>query len=319
MGRSLLTLLQSPNKDTERWNASYSQIARGDGVQGLSMRVDQWRITRWTLVDAVDGRPQFNLPDHGVELYAHTGDTEMDYDAYENANLATVAAYNATMQELLSLLESTWDNGKLPPATPHPSPSPSPFPPHPQSPRYQLQAVVAPGAASLAAASCLSVAGAASDAVQIAACSSGGINTEWVTQEFADTTSNTSKQTMLATKSSQTASLGAGGMCLNIYGGVDHGCSDGARVHLNTCSGYHAGNAIAFVALEGAASPMLPHCVFALCHTTCDHCSPTFPRTLPFTVSSRWCLFHVFRDVLCLAFALPSGSEGAAAKPQLGE
>ena len=53
-----------------------------------------------------------------VELYAHDGDTEMDYDAFENVNLATNASYDHTVKELLALLEATWDNGVLPPADP---------------------------------------------------------------------------------------------------------------------------------------------------------------------------------------------------------
>ena len=108
---------------------------------GYTMRTDKWRITRWGIYNAKTGRPDFNTPPIGVELYDHSNDTEGDFDAFENVDLANnpeyaaffkltiliefieksyiftlddVPRYNTTKESLLKLLELTWDNGKLP-------------------------------------------------------------------------------------------------------------------------------------------------------------------------------------------------------------
>lgn len=147
MGRSMLHLVDAPaswsatargggypNSGGSAFNASYSQILRNDGIMGYTMRTDRWRVTRWGKFSALTGRPDFESPPLGVELYDHAKDTEADFDAFENVNLATAPGYTATVAELLLALETTWDNGKLPPAgpppqPPSPSPSPSPAPP----------------------------------------------------------------------------------------------------------------------------------------------------------------------------------------------
>ena len=74
-------------------------------------------------------RPNFELPPLGVELYDHANDTEADFDAYENVDLATAPEHNATLRGLLRLLITTWDNGKLPPIG-QCGRTPAPRPPH---------------------------------------------------------------------------------------------------------------------------------------------------------------------------------------------
>ena len=83
MGKSLVPLLADPT-NAHGFNASYSQIDRGHSM-GLTMRVDKWRITRWGRFDRSAGRPQFGEPPESVELFAHDGDTELDFDAFECA------------------------------------------------------------------------------------------------------------------------------------------------------------------------------------------------------------------------------------------
>ena len=60
---------------------------------GFSMRTDRWRVTRWGPYSALTGRPAFELPPTGVELYDHANDTMADFDAYENVDLASDPQY----------------------------------------------------------------------------------------------------------------------------------------------------------------------------------------------------------------------------------
>ena len=63
---------------------------------GLSVRTDKLRFTRWAKFDTVAGRPEFPAPfdpsntEVQYELYDHTGDTEADFDAFENVNLGKI-------------------------------------------------------------------------------------------------------------------------------------------------------------------------------------------------------------------------------------
>ena len=98
MGRSMVPLVGAPTDTATTtdavtgtatsWNASYSQIDRGS-IMGFSMRTDRWRVTRWGPYSALTGRPDFDLPPTGVELYDHANDTMADFDAYENVDLAS--------------------------------------------------------------------------------------------------------------------------------------------------------------------------------------------------------------------------------------
>lgn len=111
-GRSLLPLIHEPvaNRTLEAFNASFTQFWR-DGVMGLSVRTDAWRFTRWGPFNRTSGRPIFDGADGKVfyELYDHRGDSEDDFDAFENVNLATDKAHQQTVHEMKQLLERVWD------------------------------------------------------------------------------------------------------------------------------------------------------------------------------------------------------------------
>ena len=224
MGLSMLPLLEGGEGEAAAWNASYSQILRGK-VMGYSMRTDRWRVTRWGGYDPKTGRPDFVSAPVGVELYDHLNDTESDFDAFENRNLATNPAYKDTLNELIQALETTWDNGVLP--------SPSPSPPVPPGPRFQL--VTDNGGVCLVAGAHDPKTGnkdltSDSDAVSTQACAHVvDSSSEWVA--------------MAATgRTPQIASVGHPGYCLNVYGGLPAGCHSGVKIHLNECGSQHVGN-----------------------------------------------------------------------------
>jgi hypothetical protein len=72
------------------------QFNRPGNIMGLSLRTDKLRFTRWAKFDTVAGRPYFPAPfdpsntEVQYELYDHTGDTEADFDAFENFNLGKI-------------------------------------------------------------------------------------------------------------------------------------------------------------------------------------------------------------------------------------
>jgi hypothetical protein len=53
-------------------------------VMGLSVRVPDWRYTAWMYWNGTLLVPDFGREPAGVELYAHTGDMENDFDMFEN-------------------------------------------------------------------------------------------------------------------------------------------------------------------------------------------------------------------------------------------
>ena len=46
----------------------------------------------------------------GEELYSHTNDTGVDFDAFENINLAHSSQYVSVREELLALLRQRFDS-----------------------------------------------------------------------------------------------------------------------------------------------------------------------------------------------------------------
>ena len=91
---------------------------------GFSMRTNLYRLTRWAQFDRLSGRPvnwkPFNASDTGVkyELYDHSGDTEVDFDAFENVNLATDPGHLNLLKAMDALLMENWDGGHLNPVLP---------------------------------------------------------------------------------------------------------------------------------------------------------------------------------------------------------
>jgi len=109
-GKSLVPLLMNPD-DIEDFNVSYSQFYRPGNVMGISMRTDTYRFTRWGQFNYTKGQPDFTHGAVEYELYDHTNDTEADFNAFENDNLA-VSNTQRTM-ELDGLIKQSWDSGHL--------------------------------------------------------------------------------------------------------------------------------------------------------------------------------------------------------------
>lgn len=83
-GKSLLPLLQKPNAPWDR--PAYTQVARGAGKMGRSVRTERWRYTQW------DGGAA------GTELYDH------QRDGREITNLAGKKQYAAVERQMARLL-----------------------------------------------------------------------------------------------------------------------------------------------------------------------------------------------------------------------
>ena len=49
----------------------------------------------------------------GVELYAHTGDTEADFDLFENENVAADSENKAVLVSLHAMAEKQWGKGDM--------------------------------------------------------------------------------------------------------------------------------------------------------------------------------------------------------------
>eukprot|EP01048_Picozoa_sp_COSAG05_P006985 COSAG05_NODE_476_length_9460_cov_8.847025_9_plen_64_part_00 len=50
----------------------------------------------------------FSMPPAAVELYDHAGDTEADFDAFENENVAGVSGNAGVLAEHLALAKKQW-------------------------------------------------------------------------------------------------------------------------------------------------------------------------------------------------------------------
>eukprot|EP01060_Flectonema_neradi_P015911 TRINITY_DN22544_c0_g1_i1.p1 TRINITY_DN22544_c0_g1~~TRINITY_DN22544_c0_g1_i1.p1 ORF type:complete len:531 (+),score=97.02 TRINITY_DN22544_c0_g1_i1:56-1648(+) len=106
-GKSLMPLINDPTL-TDFSNASFSQIDRTSRM-GISMRTMDYRVVEWVAFNRTTGRPIFNDTD-AVELYDHRGDNEIDYDAFENTNLAADPKYEQLTIQMRDLLRSNWKN-----------------------------------------------------------------------------------------------------------------------------------------------------------------------------------------------------------------
>eukprot|EP00040_Diaphanoeca_grandis_P028557 m.165590 g.165590 ORF g.165590 m.165590 type:complete len:742 (-) comp31389_c0_seq4:22-2247(-) len=218
-GKSLLPLIRAPD-DISTFNVSYSQFFRPGNVMGLSMRTDKFRFTRWGQFDYTYGRPDFVHGNVDYELYDHANDTEADFNAYENTNLA-VNASSATIAHWDDLVKSSWDGGRLP-GPPGPPPPPPPPPPHPM-PKGKHVRFAAEGRG------CLMVATADEDVNLDSNCS----DTFSIWIPISQGSANPEIESI------------AFGLCLNVYGGMPNGCHAGAVLHLNEC-GKKPGNFIEF-------------------------------------------------------------------------
>ena len=78
------------------------------GYMGLSVRVDDWRYTAWTKFNGTLNRADFNTI-LGEELYDHRGDTNTDFDAFENVNVVSDPKNAAMRSTLLGLLRAKFE------------------------------------------------------------------------------------------------------------------------------------------------------------------------------------------------------------------
>jgi iduronate 2-sulfatase len=84
-GQSLRPLLDNPQAPRDR--PAITQVTRGKGVMGRSVRTERWRYTEWA-----DGK-------QGAQLYDHNN------DPLEERNLATDPAHAATVAAMRALLQ----------------------------------------------------------------------------------------------------------------------------------------------------------------------------------------------------------------------
>jgi len=76
-------------------------------IMGTSMRTDAWRCTFWMWWDGLKLAPDFTKPPAATELYAHTNDTESNFDTFENVNVAP--NYPAVVAEMMAMARKQWE------------------------------------------------------------------------------------------------------------------------------------------------------------------------------------------------------------------
>jgi len=90
-----------PHKDHPQWFLNNCENVAADqlGIMGYSVRSHDWRYTEWFKWDGSLCRPDFTAS-YGVELYSHEGEVghPIDFDAYENENVATDPANEAIIK-----------------------------------------------------------------------------------------------------------------------------------------------------------------------------------------------------------------------------
>ena len=124
-GTSLLPLWKEPNKTlSPAVFSEYPRCAPVDAgwthtqscvhtersnftVMGYSVRTDNWRATFWMYWDGLRLAANFSQPPAATELYAHQGDAEADYDAFENENVA--AQNSQVVNEHFALAKKQWE------------------------------------------------------------------------------------------------------------------------------------------------------------------------------------------------------------------
>eukprot|EP01052_Picozoa_sp_SAG31_P006796 SAG31_NODE_317_length_17813_cov_5.788585_3_plen_170_part_00 len=77
-------------------------------VMGLSVRVPEWRYTAWMWWDGSKLKSDFSRAPAGVELYAHKGDTEADFDLFENENVAAEPQNKEVLAQLHAMAVKQW-------------------------------------------------------------------------------------------------------------------------------------------------------------------------------------------------------------------
>ncbi len=84
---------------------------------GYSVRTDAFRYTVGLHWNGAKLQGDFTRPPIGAELYDHSGDTEKDFDSFENANIASDPAQKANVGKLYAMEQAHWDGKGLVEAT----------------------------------------------------------------------------------------------------------------------------------------------------------------------------------------------------------
>eukprot|EP01060_Flectonema_neradi_P004721 TRINITY_DN1309_c0_g1_i8.p1 TRINITY_DN1309_c0_g1~~TRINITY_DN1309_c0_g1_i8.p1 ORF type:complete len:502 (+),score=123.63 TRINITY_DN1309_c0_g1_i8:60-1565(+) len=100
-----------PPNVTEPWGDKTSCVhtaKQNFTVMGYSVRTDEWRYTTWMWWDGVNLVGDFSRPPVGEELYSHAGDTEDDFNTFENVNVVNVPANQQVVKDMRSRVEKQW-------------------------------------------------------------------------------------------------------------------------------------------------------------------------------------------------------------------
>ena len=80
-------------------------------AMGYSLRTAEWRYTEWKKWDGATLTPLWGAS-LGVELYDHRGDDGMDFEAWENVNLAAVPEWSKIAANLSAALAKQFQRSK---------------------------------------------------------------------------------------------------------------------------------------------------------------------------------------------------------------
>jgi len=100
-----------PQNVSEPWDDTTSCIKTNKSdftVMGYSVRTENWRYTAWLHWDGANLVGDFSKSPVAVELYSHAGDTEADFDAFENVNLAGNPKYANVLSEHYDIAVKHW-------------------------------------------------------------------------------------------------------------------------------------------------------------------------------------------------------------------
>lgn len=110
-----------PSNVSEPWT-DHTSCIRTDKhkytVMGYSVRTDQWRYTVWLRWDGTRLQGDFDSSPVGVELYSHQGDTDFDFDKFENENLADQAKYDTIIKKMHGIAVKHWNKTSISPSPP---------------------------------------------------------------------------------------------------------------------------------------------------------------------------------------------------------
>jgi hypothetical protein len=77
-------------------------------MQHTPQRTEEWRAIFWMRWLGDQLAADFSRAPAATELYSHAGDTEADYDAFENVNVAAVPANAEVLAAHLAIARKQW-------------------------------------------------------------------------------------------------------------------------------------------------------------------------------------------------------------------